>query len=238
MGRGRDKEYKIDKQGLKQILGRIFRPRHGEDQADPFLIVKDGSMKIRLDAVIHCIENNPDSDDCGIVGHLGPQHCIHGVRPSDIEIVRAYMHRFGSDISQPLPIEAHPVRTLLLDENMPQPAMLHLSKNFGWATHVAAEGFSGRDTPDEEIWKFASDKNFHAIVTRDTDFLEIQERRARAAWDDGLAAPFLIFVDGNVSTESLTGIFSRHKTPIQRYMNEATCLAISVSDKAAPKPLF
>ena len=239
MGRGQDKDYKIDKHGLKQVLGRIFRPRHGDEGADPFLIVKDGSMKIRLDRVIHCIQSNPEADDHGIVGHLAQQHCIHGVRPADIEIVRAYMHRFGSDISHPLPIDHHPVRTLLLDENMPQPAMLHLSNSFGWATHVAAEGLSGRDTPDEDIWEFAYDKKFGAIVTRDTDFLEIHKRRtAVGTMAEDVAVPLLVFVDGNVSTKSLTGIFGRHKQAIERYMGNLNHLAIAVNEDVAPKPLF
>lgn len=238
MGRGRDKADKIDKNGLKQVLGRIFRPRHGEGNDTPFLIVKDRTLRIGLARVINCIQSSPDTDDHGIVEHLASQDCIYGVRPADIEMVRGYIHRFGSDIHNPLSIGDHPVRTLLLDENMPQLAICRLSKSFGWATHVAAEGLAGRDTLDESIWQFASDKNFRAIVTRDTDFLEIQKRRAKEVSGDSFSAPLLIFVDGNVSTESLTGIFLRYKNPIQGYMNDANCLAISVRDDCAPKPLF
>jgi predicted nuclease of predicted toxin-antitoxin system len=238
MGRHTNKEDKIDKKGLRQILGRVFHSRNAEKKEDPFLVVKDGKVKVRLDHVIHCIQANPDADDRSLVGLLMRQHCIYGVRPADIEIVRSYMHRFGNDVANPLPIEAHPLRRLLLDENTPQPAMLHLSLSFGWATHVAAEGLAGRDTPDEDIWEFACRHKFQAIVTRDTDFFEIQERRASSALEDGIAVPLLVFVEENISAASLTGIFSSHKQAIERYMSAATCFAIGVSDKSAPKPLF
>ena len=239
MGRRQDKANKIDKTGMKQILGRIFRPRHEDNGAERFLIVKDGSMKVRLDLVIHCIKSNPEADDQAIVGHLSQQHSIHGVRPADVENVRAYIHRFGSDLFYPLSINDHPVRTLLLDENMPQLATLRLSQSFGWATHVSAEGLAGRDTPDENIWEFACDNKFCAIVTRDTDFLEIQKRRTdKATMTDDVTVPLLVFVEGNVSAESVTGIFSRHKRSIQGHMRDMNHLAIAVNENTAPKPLF
>ncbi len=238
MGRHTNKEDKIDKKGLKQVLGRIFRPRHPEENEVPFLIIKERQVKVRLDHVIQCILNNPNDDDTCIVGYLGRQYCIHGVSPADVEIVRAYIHRFGPDVVNPLSIEAHPTRRLLLDENTPQPAMLHLSKCFGWATHVAAEGLAGRNTPDEDIWDFACQYGFETIVTCDTDFLEIQERRAQTAKEDDIAVPLLVFVDGNTNTESLTTIFSSHKHRIDGYIRNANCLAISVTENGDPKPLF
>jgi predicted nuclease of predicted toxin-antitoxin system len=225
---------KIDSKGLKQLLGRIFRARHSDENDPPFLLVKERSVRVDLESVIKAITQNPTYNDNQIVGLVAK----HGLKPSDIEIVRAYIHRFGSDVTNPLPIEAHPLRRLLLDENTPQPAMLSLSQSFGWATHVAAEGLAGRDTPDEDIWEFACRHKFQAIVTRDTDFFEIQERRARSALEDGIAVPLLVFVEENISAASLTGIFSSHKQAIERYMSAATCLAIGVSDKTAPKPLF
>lgn len=239
MGCLKHKADKVDKKGLKQVLGRIFRPRHAEEPVDPFLVVKDGQVKVRLDHVIQCIQSNPADDDTLIVGRLGSQYGIQGVRPADIEIVRAYIHRFGSDISHPLPITAHEKHILLLDENTPQPAMYHLSRRFGWATHVAAEGLAGRDTPDQDIWEFACRENFGAIVTRDTDFLYIQKERGGAAVREGQDhVPLLIFVGENLSTESLSGLFDRSAGDIRHYLSAGSHLACSLSTQEGCRPLF
>lgn len=234
LGLRTNKEDKINKKGLRQILGRIFRSRHSDDNDAPFLLVKERSVCVDLEHVIKAIIQNPTYNDNQIVGLVD----IHGLKPSDIEIVRAYIHRFGSDVANPLQIEAHPTRRLLLDENTPQSAMLHLSQSFGWATHVAAEGLAGRDTPDEDIWEFACHYNFHAIVTRDTDFLEIQERRAWAAMADDIPVPLLVFFEDNTNAPTLTAVFSEHKQVIENYIREPNILAIGMSDKNAPKPLF
>lgn len=188
-----------------------------------------------LNPVIEAITNNPTSDDYQIVGLVGTL----GVKPSDIEIVRAYIHRFGVDLNNPLPIEAHPNRTLLLDENTPQPAMLALSQNFGWATHVAAEGFLGRDTPDQDIWQFARQQKFEAIVTRDTDFLCIQEHMARQEMNKGASdIPLLIFVPETLSTESLCGLFARHGKDIRHYMSAKSHLVCDLGSDIGLQPRF
>jgi predicted nuclease of predicted toxin-antitoxin system len=235
MGRHNNKENKIDTKGLKQLLGRIFRPRHMEENDLPFLLVKERSVRVDLKLLIDAITGNPTYDDCQIVGTVG----VSGVRPSDIEVVRAYIHRFGSDVRKPLSIEDHPNRTLLLDENTPQPAMLHLSKNFGWATHVAAEELSGRDTPDQDIWQFARREKFAAIVTRDTDFLYIQEHLGQEALDQGEDdVPLLIFVTETLSTESLSALFVKHAKELRRHIAEKSYLVCDLGSDLGCKPRF
>lgn len=234
MGRGTNKDGQIDTKGLKQILGRIFRPRHADTGDLPFLLVKERTVRVELASVIAAITQNPGRNDHDIVGMVN----VAGVKPADIEIIRAYIHRFGTDLANPLPLAAHAERLLLLDENTPQPAMLHLSQNFGWATHVSAEGFAGRDTPDQDIWGYAHAQRFSAILTRDTDFLYIQREFSRAAFDQGAAdVPLLIFVPEAVSTESLTGLFSTYAENIRHYMAEKTHLACSLGSKNGCQPL-
>lgn len=234
MGRGTNKDSQIDAKGLKQILGRIFRPRHADSGDQPFLLVKERTVRVELAPVIAAIAQNPACNDHDIVGMVN----VPGVKPADIEIVRAYMHRFGPDLANPLPIDAHTERRLLLDENTPQPAMLHLSQTFGWATHVSAEGFSGRDTPDQDIWRYAHAQGFSAIVTRDTDFFYIQREFSQTAFNQGAEeVPLLIFVPEAVSTESLTGLFSTYADNIRHYMREKTHLACSLGRKNGCQPL-
>ena len=240
MGRSTSKDNRndmsIDKNGLKQILGRIFRPRHvseGEETVLPFLLVKERTVRVELEQVIQTITENPARNDNEILGLVG----VPGVKPADIEMARAYIHRFGTDLANPLSIVAHPERTLLLDENTPQPAMLHLSRQFGWATHVSAEGLSGRDTPDVDIWDFAHAHQFAAIVTRDTDFFYIQKHRGEEALDRGDEnIPLLIFVPETLSTEKLSGLFSQHGTNIRRHMKLQN-LACSLSDEKGCREL-
>ncbi len=240
MGRGNRNNDKVDTKGLKQILGRIFRHRHGNADEQPFLLIKERTVRVALDPLIKRITENPQLQDQDIVGLAQTP----GLKPSDIEMTRAYIHRFGTDLAHPLPLSAHPQRQLLLDENTPQAAMLPLTHNFGWATHVSAEGLSGRDTPDQDIWHYAQDHNFSAIVTRDTDFFYIQRHLAANALAQGKnSVPLLIFVPETVSTESLTGLFKANARNIRHYIGalkdegRATQLACSLNDKNGCQPL-
>lgn len=224
------------KADMKQVIGRIFRPRHPSDDAEqPFLLAKDGQVKIALQEVVDCVMAHHTHPDTDIVAKLGAR----GVRPADIEIVRSYIHRFGSDVAHPLPIAAHQSRELLLDENTPQPAMLYLSEIFGWSTHVAAEELAGRDTPDQDIWEYACHHRFGAIVTRDTDFLHIQSEMGEKAIEDGQgdSVPLLVFIPENLSTGLLCGMFRRYAGDIRGYMKEKT-LACQLTSSQGCSPLF
>lgn len=234
MGCGKRKENKIDGKGLKQLLGRIFRSRHDDNNNPPFLLVKERTVRVELEQVIEAIIQNPAYDDNQIISLVA----VHGLKPSDIEIVRAYIHRFGCDVAKPLPIDAHSTRRLLLDENIPQSAMLSLSQSFGWATHVAAEGLAGRDTPDDDIWEFAYRHGFQAILTRDTDFLEIQKRRVLSTMDGDMSVPLLIFLEENTSNSSLSRMFDHYKTQIENYISKKKYLACSLRDTEGLRPLF
>lgn len=214
MARG-NKDKRIDVNGVKQVLGRIFRHAEGDL---PFMLVKERSKRIELSTVFEVIAQNPKSNDHDIVGKIG----IDGVRPADIEIARAYIHRFGNDVAKPLTIKDHQNPTLLLDENTPQAAMLPLSRQFGWTTHVSAENLAGRDTPDADIWDYASQHKFAAIVTRDTDFFYIQKHRGAEAADKGQHAPLLIFVADNLSTESLSNLFHHHADDLREHIKAQT----------------
>jgi|GEM_PF-2596134 len=234
LGCGKNKVAKLGGQGVKQVLGRIFRPRH-DDTGDitPFLSIKDRTKKVDLQTIIDCVSASPDDHDFEIIGKLG----ITGLKPSDIEIVRAYMHRFGNDVKKPLGIDNHPKPVLLLDENIPQPAMFCLTQIFGWSTHVAAEGLAGRDTPDQNIWEFGLRHKFSAIVTRDTDFLEIQKRlcNSEIGRQD---TPLLIFLEENISTESLSQMFRQHKYNIQKYIDDQSLLGCRLNAELGLRPLF
>ncbi|MEK7802208.1 MAG: DUF5615 family PIN-like protein, partial [Pseudomonadota bacterium] len=145
---------------------------------------------------------------------------------------------FGFSLADRLPLQAHKERMVLLDENSPHSAVLSLSQNFGWASHVGLEGLVGRDTPDESIWEYAQNNNFGCIVTRDTDFLEIHSRRSELSDKEGSFVPLLVFVAQNLNTTLLTDMFRRHAGVLRQYMTTKENVACQISDEQGCHPLF
>lgn len=223
MGLRKNKALKLPTLGLTRLLGSI----HVNDQAEarePFLLLKDGTRMLSLGIVTEAILANPDLEDRAIVAHIN----FNGLTPHDVRIVRAYLHRFGSDLTAPkdLPVEG---KALLLDENTPPEAMLPLSKEFGWATHVQAEGLAGRDTPDAHILDFARYHRFQAVVTRDTDFLAMYRRGQSADCGPLPHIPKLIFVEGNLTCDTLREVFRIRGADLKDFMasGQHVCSAVS-----------
>lgn len=213
------KDQKICRKDFSRVLGRIHvsaaerNPETGI--APPFFLIRDGTRRLSLERVLARILIAPDASDHDVVACMEEP----GLRPADVMMARAYLHRFGPDVMQPraLPEDG---KILLLDENTPPETMLSLSQSFGWATHVQAEGLSGRDTDDELIWDFALEHNIAGIVTRDTDFLGIHRRRFQSDVIERNFAPSLIFVEGNMTYETLNTLFSSHAVQIRTALGD------------------
>jgi len=224
---------KVDIKGCRKIFGRIFL--NSDDHHSPFLLLKDGTVKFPIDDVVTAIINQETEDDKQIISALG----VVGLRPDDVSVVRAYIHRFGSDIYNPKTIGDHPDHVLLLDQNAPPSSILDLSRHFGWTTHVGGEGLVGRNFPDEEIWTFAHENNFQAIVTRDTDFLGIQKNRAVEEIEGGAeSVPQLIFIRENLTADILMAMFLKHAKGISVAIQNRTNLAYELGSQSGMVPLF
>lgn len=205
-----DKTEKLSRDGFVRILGRIHICEFDRDPvtrvAPPFLLLQDGRKKFPIEGVVRALESREWDNHDQVVSFLREP----GLRPDDVTMVRAYVHRFGSDLNclSSLP-EGN--RDFLLDENMPPAAMLTLSRNFGWATHVQVEGLAGRATPDQLIWDYARDKGIGTIVTQDSDFLSIQRRNFDSPHPEGLPPPHILFVEGRgVSAGNFSNMLRTH----------------------------
>ncbi|HAJ90179.1 MAG TPA: hypothetical protein DCM27_04075 [Rhodospirillaceae bacterium] len=91
---------------------------------------------------------------------------------------------------------------------------------------------------DENIWEFASAHQFAAIVTRDTDFFEIQKRRGESAILEGGHTPLLVFVPENISADALVALFAEHTRDIRGYVDGRDHLACSLGKESGCQPLF
>lgn len=220
-------------QGYKRLFGRLYIHRH-DLEATPVLIIRDGQTIVPIDSLLPILEKNQTASNEDIVGLAARA----GIKPSDIDTLRVFVHRFGFSLAAPLPLQAHAKRVVLLDENSPHSAVLSLSKNFGWATHVGLEGLVGRDTPDESIWEYAQGHKFGCIVTRDTDFLEIHKRRSALSNKEGEFVPLLVFVAQNLNTVVLTEMFRSHAHRLRQYMTTKENVACQISGTHDCHPLF
>lgn len=224
---------KVDIKGCRKIFGRIFLDT--DITHSPFLLLRDGTVKQPIHEVINSIVIHENKNDEDIVSELS----ILGLRPDDVGDVRAYIHRFGTDILHPKTIGDHPDHVLLLDQNAPPSSILDLSRHFGWTTHVGGEGLVGRNFPDEEIWTFAHENNFQAIVTRDTDFIGIQKNRAVEEVESGAeSVPQLIFIRENLTADILMAMFQKHAKGISVAIQNRTNLAYELGSQSGMVPLF
>lgn len=102
-----------------------------------------------------------------------------GIRPEEIRALKAYFVRFGSNLEQPQELPPGP-KSLLLDENIPYTLIPLVTQQFGYSSHVEAEGFSRQNHHPKQrgpvsaldglIARFAADNQFGGLVTHDTDF--------------------------------------------------------------------
>ncbi len=211
----------------RKTMGRIHRIEDGLH----FMVGDQQKRNVPLAQVIEAINDNPDMSNKDILSVIQ----IRGLKPADIEAARLYIHRFGSDLANPLDLPEPSQRVLMLDECTPPLATVPLSKAFGWSTHVEAEGLAGKKTPDIQIWEYATDQNFAALVTRDRDFLGVLKYEPPRS---ERVAPFLIYVTENVSVDGLVGLFTQHAGEIGHIMRENLHKVCSLSAGNGCHPLF
>jgi uncharacterized protein (DUF433 family)/predicted nuclease of predicted toxin-antitoxin system len=93
----------------------------------------------------------------------------------DIESCRAWQVRFAPEtLSDKFNNVSKDDKIFLLDENMSYIMLHKVAKNFGWSTHVYAEGLKKADD-EKDIWKLAIDQKYKAVLTSDYDFIDISK---------------------------------------------------------------
>lgn len=231
---GRHNKEHIAKHGYRRMFGRLYAPRSEAIGAEPVLLIREGQELVPIGPMLGFIESHPIASNEDIL-RLAYRP---GLKPSDVDTLRIYSHRFGFNLPNPKKLADCPPPVVLLDENSPTTAVLSLSKHFGWTTHVGLENLVGRDTPDEDIWEFAQGHTFGCIVTRDTDFLEIHHRRAETSRFGGAHVPLLVFIKHNLNEGVLSTLFCNHADSIRTYMKSEKMVACQLSVEGGLAPLF
>ncbi|MDD3021556.1 MAG: DUF5615 family PIN-like protein [Alphaproteobacteria bacterium] len=211
----------------RKTMGRIHQIEDGLH----FIVGDQQKRNVPLAQVIEAINDNPDMSNKDILSVIQ----IRGLKPADIETARLYIHRFGSDLANPLDLPEPSQRVLMLDECTPPLATVPLSRAFGWSTHVEAEGLAGKKTPDIQIWEYATDQNFAALVTRDRDFLGVLKYEPPRS---EMGVPFLIYVTENVSVDGLVSLFTQHAGEIGHIMRGNLHKGCGLSAGNGCRPLF
>jgi len=114
----------------------------------------------------------------------------------------------------------------LMDENISYLLMYKVAKIFGWSSHVSAEGLTGEHNDDEkDIWAYAVAQRYKAVLTKDSDFLEISQkyRRSIIAQYGSIAncptnTPVVIHVEGNVEPKRLAQLLRRYECEIRDFV--------------------
>lgn len=230
---GRHNKEHIAKHSYKRMFGRLYAPRSEAEGTEPVLIIREGQEMVPIGPILGLIKEHPVSNEDILRLAYRP-----GLKPSDVDTLRIYGHRFGFNLPNPKKLADCPSPVVLLDENSPTTAVLSLSKHFGWTTHVGLENLVGRDTPDEDIWEFAQGHQFGCIVTRDTDFLEIHHRRAEVSRFGGAHVPLLVFIKHNLNERVLSALFRNHADDIRKYMKNEEVVACQLGEGNGLAPLF
>jgi uncharacterized protein (DUF433 family) len=182
------------------VSGPYIR-RNGVDVHEVLRLVEDGYS---------------DQDICKIIPRL---------EIKDVMACKAYQVRFLSDTLS----DAYHVRNgapfFLLDENVSYMLLPEVFRMFGRSTHVYAEGlYFTRNDDEHDVWKFAVENGFKAVLTQDDDFRGIAKRhraRLRATFNEvgeGKIVvpdlPAVIMPPAGSSHADLVALLARHRETI------------------------
>lgn len=164
--------------GLKRVFGLVSRC----DTTKALILARS---RIAFAPVLHQVASG--ASDQSLHDHFS------GIKPEEIKTVKAYLSRFGPDVSNPAPLPAGP-KALLLDENISFTLIPWATKTFGTSSHVEAEGLgrlnlspqnarTHRKGIDSSICDFALTHKFSGILTCDTDFIKLSRIPGHPARD-------------------------------------------------------
>lgn len=168
------------------------------------------------------------------------------ISDADFHIFRAWQARFapGTLSKEFNRVGAHNI--IMLDENMPASILYGVVKIFGRSSHVTADGLFGDNNNDEKhIWAHMVDNGYKAIITADSDFIDISRRhRERVYTAHGkikgtpVHTPVVIRIKGNHSREGTLNLIAQYQKEIFQFIrtNDAVCLQISATGAIKIEP--
>jgi uncharacterized protein (DUF433 family) len=164
---------------------------------------------------------------------------IPGLDKKDVMACKAYQVRFLSDTLT----DAYDVRGgspfFLLDENVSYMLLPEVFRMFGRSTHVYAEGlYFTRNDDEHDVWKFAVENGYKAVLTQDDDFRGIAKRhRARlssefgSVSDSGILLPAVIMPPAGSSHSDLVALLAQYRENILSLSHKAQHATYRMSER-------
>lgn len=182
----------------EELTSRFGRVVHADTLNGPY-IRRNG---VSVDRILELV-------DCGLNYNQVCQQ-IKGLEIKDVMASLAYRVRFLADKISPPPKDtvntAEKRPYFLLDENVSYLLLPKIYKVFGPSSSVMAEGLYFQHNSDEHnVWKFAVDNGYRAILTQDSDFRGIAKRVRSGISDEfKLAAlPKVIMIPHGLDVKSV-----------------------------------
>lgn len=198
---------------LKERFGRVVHCEKG-----PYI----GRNGIGVEKILHLVDSGVSHDD--ICSRL------EGVEKKDILACEAYRVRFlENTLAQAYP-DSSPDPYFIIDENISYLLLPEMFRLFGKSTSVLAEGlYYQRNSDEHDVWKFAVDNKYKAVLTNDSDFRGIA-KRARSgliqSFNDAVL-PKVFMIPHGLSVQGIASLLEKNKPYIDSVICEnepfATC---------------
>lgn len=194
---------------LRHVFGRVIQ--HPDcHNGKPFL---NGTC-VTVPEILADIENG--LSDSEITDKYEDINKLH------IRICRAYQARFEAHTQTDLEHVDPDDKVFMLDENISYTLLYDVAREYGWCSHVYADGLYG-DTNDDllNIWAHMVQQGYKAILTQDSDFKRISRNYRRgllerygALEDCSDHIPVVVFVSKSLSLDKIIEKLRTHKSDI------------------------
>ena len=145
---------------------------------------------------------------------------IPGLSIKDVMACRAYRVRFLEKELMKAYAGDDKSPYFLLDENTSYLLLPEIYRLFGPSTSVLAEGLFFQNNDDEaNVWQFARDNGYKAILTQDSDFRAIAKKHGQLSLREPFSAaamPKIIMIQHGLSVRGMTDLLRRHRDAIDQ----------------------
>lgn len=149
---------------------------------------------------------------------------------SDLDACRAYQVRFRPETLPPSFNIDEKEKFFFVDENISYMKLYKLAEIFGWCSHAEAEGFQG-DGPhhddEKDIFAHAVAENYKAILTADSDFIDIAQRHKEKMKEEQKVtgkkpghSPVIIHIDSQMPRYEAIRLLKKYKEDITDFANQ------------------
>jgi uncharacterized protein (DUF433 family) len=204
------------KQGIKQEFNRVVR-HPDKFNGEPYIANKD----VKVKDLIKLFSKGADNA------------LIYKTYPSldkkDIDSARAWQVRFRPKTLKSTHNLDPNNKFFLMDENTSFYILFNVAKIFGYSSHVKGEGLHGIGHNDDEkhIWLHAIKKGYKAILTADSDFIDIATRHRRLILENynsvnksPLHTPAVIRIENNLSRNECLKLLDKHQDEIKAFVDD------------------